>query len=529
MKTRQLHFNETNLLRPLTSDYINQEEATHPLYDFAPDREGIAKALEARRKRPVDRTTLVNALIRQYEQANIEHPGVISNIECLGRDNTFTITTGHQLNLFGGTQYFIYKIVEVINYTRQLKERFPNDQFIPVFWMATEDHDFDEINHIQLQGKRIEWNTPSGGAVGRLNPEPVLKVIDALKDFWDLEERPGTYLKELFSKAYSYPTLANATRYWVHELFASYGLVIIDGDDSELKGLFAPVMEAEFLREITHTEVEKTNAYLSANGYHHQVYSRPINLFYLTDEQRDRITKSNGIFGTADSDKKWSESELLIELNKYPERFSPNALMRPMYQETILPNLAYIGGAGEIAYWLQSKTAFEKHNVCFPQLIIRNSAVWINNRLTKKVDHIGLLFTDFFQRWDDLAAAYAETHTTALELFELSNELESLWKSFKEKSEGTFQELRVKSGVFAAEKLHELKKLKHDMRKVAKAKNKAEIKTLLETYKTFFPMGSFQERVDTFLPSYLRLGNHYFKTLFEHIEPMGHQVLVIDF
>lgn len=528
MKTSQLHFNQTNLLRPLTSDYINQRDDTRPLYEFAPDSEGIDKALEARRKRPLDRTTLVDALKQQYEHANIAHKGVLSNIEKLKQENAFTITTGHQLNLFGGTQYFIYKIVEVINYTKRLKERFPEDEFIPIFWMATEDHDFEEINHVRLQDERIEWHTASGGAVGRLNPAPVLELIEQLNDFWEAE-RPGVYLKELFTKAYSYPTLAEATRYWVHELFASQGLVIIDGDDAQLKALFAPVMKAELLQEITHAEVEKTNEYLTEKGYHHQVYSRPINLFYLGENTRERILKSEGIFSTPEAGKTWSESELLAELEEHPECFSPNALMRPMYQETILPNLAYIGGAGEIAYWLQSKTAFEKHFTYFPQLIIRNSAIWINNRLSNKVDHIGLNLMDFFRRKEGLIAEYTESHHSGKELFALSDDLEKLWKSFQEASEKTFQQLRIKSGVFAAEKLHELKKLNHDMRKVVKAKNEGDIQAIEEMYETLFPLGSFQERLDTFLPSYLALGNGYFETLFENLSPHGHQVVVFKY
>lgn len=528
MKTSQLHFNETNLLRPLASDYINQKAATQTLYTYTPDAKGIAKALEDRRTIPVDRDVLVQALKAQYLKTGIKAPAVDANINLLQQGNTFTITTGHQLNLFGGTQYFIYKIVEVINYTKELAKRFPEDHFIPVFWMATEDHDFDEINHVVLNGERREWNTEHGGPVGRLDPAPILKTIEELSDFWD-SSVPGARLKKIFSEAYKQPTLADATRHWVHELFASHGLVIIDGDDTTLKRPFLPVVKREILEQTTFSEVEKTNEFLSEKGYHIQATPRAINLFYIEDGIRDRLVEVAGEIGCFEDGRTWDKSSFLNHIESHPEKVSPNALMRPMYQETILPNLAYVGGAGEIAYWLQSKSAFEKNDTYFPQLIIRNSAIWINNRIQKKASNIDLSISDFFQKKERLLAEFAESHRSGKALFEQASEIEKLWKTFQETSSQTFTNLRVKTGVFAAEQLHELKKLKQDMRKLVKLQNASDIEVIEQMYETIFPMGVFQERIDTFLPAYLELGDSYFNRLFEHIQPAGHQTLVFNY
>lgn len=529
METTCLHFNQTNLLKPLVKDYINQADKAQQLTAFSPDKEGIAKAIEARRSTTLNRSALVQALKGQYERAGMLDKDIARQIEKFENENAFSITTGHQLNLFGSTQYFIYKIVEVIKYTQELKERFPSDDFIPVFWLASEDHDFDEINHARIEGERYEWKSDEKGAVGPFNPAAILKTIEELEDFWSSEPVTGNFLKSLFTEGYSASNLADATRIWVHGLFKQYGLVVIDGNDPQLKALFAPVMKSEILEQKTFAAIEKTNAYLLENDYHVQVYARPINLFYLHANGRDRIIKTPEGFTTVDSEFTFTEKDLLSELEQYPERFSPNALMRPMYQETILPNLAYVGGAGEIAYWLQEKEAFEANGVFFPQVVARNSAIWLNRRLGKKLAKMKLSYPDFFKRKEDLIAQYAESHHSGNRFFELSRSLEELWKEFQEASETAFHDLKLKAGVTAAEKQKELTKLRHDLRKIVKAKNDADLLVIHQVYDSIFPKGSFQERIDTFLPTYMRLGKSYIDSLFEHIKPCEHKVLVFEY
>lgn len=510
------------------SDYINQKDTTKPLYKFQPSPEGIHAALEERKKFQPNRKVLVSALKRQYQEAEISHKQVESNIEKLANDNCFSITTGHQLNLFGSTQYFIYKIVEVIKYTQQLKEQHPECDFVPMFWLASGDHDFDEVKFAKINGKKYQWETNEKGPVGRYNPQAVLEVIEELNDFWQSEANTGTYLKELFSKAYSKPTLSQATRYWTHELFKNYGLVVIEGDDNELKKEFKHIIKKELYQETTFEEVDKTNNYLSQNNYHIQVYARPINLFMITEHGRERIVKLNDRFATVESETSFSYEEIERLIEEMPDVFSPNALMRPMYQETILPNLAYVGGAGEIAYWLQIKSAFEAHGVFYPQVISRNSGIWLSRRIGKKLEKIGVSYPELFSRKEDLIADYAESHHSGKRFFQLSETIELLWEEFHEESEKAFHHLKVKTGVTAAEKIKELKKLRHDLRKIVKSKNDTDILLLHEVFDVIFPNGGFQERFDTFLPSYMQLGQSYFDTLFEHIKPAEHQVIFFE-
>lgn len=529
METTKLHFNDTNLLRPLMHDYINQNEATKTLYQFAPEFDAIEKAIDVRKKFHPNRKVLVESLQRQYQESGISDKTVDVNIQKLAKANCYSITTGHQLNLFGSTQYFIYKIVEVIKYTQQLKQKYHDYDFVPMFWLASGDHDFEEISFAKIDGEKYEWNSNETGPVGRFNPKAVLNVIEKLNDFWATEPVTGTYLKDLFTEAYSKPTLSQATRFWTHELFKKYGLVIIDGDDKNLKRLFSNTIRKELFEETTHQEVEKTNAYLNEHKYHIQVHARPINLFIITEHGRERIVKLKDRFATIESEKSFSFEEMQGLVENRPEVFSPNALMRPMYQETILPNLSYVGGAGEIAYWLQIKSAFEAHGLFYPQVILRNSGIWLSRRLGKKLEKMGLKYQDLFTRKEDLIAEYAENHRSGKRFFQLSETIELLWEEFQQESETAFQDLKIKTGHTAAEKIKELKKLRHDLRKIVKSKNDADIITLHQVFDTIFPNGGFQERVDTFLPSYMQLGKGYFDALFEHIEPANHKVLFFEY
>ena len=159
------------------------------------------------------------------------------NINSLENEETFTITTGHQLNLFTGPLYFLYKIISTINLTETLTEQFPNQRFVPVFWMATEDHDFEEINYFNFKEEKVTWDRPNGGAVGRFSLEGLQEVhANFSQQLGDTKN--AIFLSQLFKKAYvSHSNLADATRYIANELFKSYGLVILDADDQRLKNI----------------------------------------------------------------------------------------------------------------------------------------------------------------------------------------------------------------------------------------------------------------------------------------------------
>lgn len=325
-------------------------------------------------------------------------------MDTLSKETTFTVVTGHQLNLFTGPLYFLYKIVSTINLTKQLNEKHPKNHFVPVYWMATEDHDFEEINYFNLHGKKVLWNKKASGAVGRLSTEgleDVFEIFSAELGNLGLTDN----LKELFKKAYlEHPNLAEATRYLANALFGNEGLVIVDGDDKSLKELLIPYAKKDILEHTPYGKISETIESLQgvSSDYNIQVNPREINYFYLKEGFRERIILKKGKYHVINTHIDFTKEELLKELDEHPERFSPNVVARPLYQEVILPNLCYIGGGGELAYWLELKSYFDEVGVTFPMLMLRNSALLITEKQFEKVEKMGLKVSHLFMKQHSL-------------------------------------------------------------------------------------------------------------------------------
>ncbi|MEY3646967.1 MAG: hypothetical protein RL127_1675 [Bacteroidota bacterium] len=332
----------------LLLDYLAGKPELKPLYGATPTLESFRAQID--QKKSVNRKLLAEVLADQY-QGITDAP----DIACLGNENTFTVTTGHQLNLLTGPLYVIYKLVSTINLARKLQQAYPEFKFVPVYWMATEDHDWDEINHLHLFGKTYTCTSAQTGAVGRFHTEDLAEMLGQL---------PSGI--PLFKDAYqSSQTLTEAVRKYIHALFGETGLVCIDADDARLKGLMNKVMEADVLQRAHQKSVADTDEKLVSLGYKPQIHAREINFFYMKGDLRERIEYSNGNYHVLNTDIRFSEETMTAEIANHPEHFSPNVVLRPLYQEIILPNLAYLGGPAEVGYWFQLKSVFDLHQVPF--------------------------------------------------------------------------------------------------------------------------------------------------------------------
>ncbi len=397
MSVTTLSYAETGAFSSLLTDYLAQKDALTPFYHRFPTLAAFEQQIPEKQASysPEARQRLVAALRQQYAGLPDVHPAVQANIDLLAKETTFTVTTGHQLNLFTGPLYFIYKIVTAINLARQLKQQYPQYDFVPVYWLATEDHDFAEINHFSLFGKTYEWNAANtGGPVGRLK-------LDGIGE--ELLDQLPTDVPALFRDAYAQSaTLAEATHRLTHGLFGEYGLVNLDADVPTLKQALVPVLEQEIREQASNKAVQAADARLEAAGYKPQVYSRPLNLFFITDAgQRERLEYNEADdcvqITVRNTSHCHSQAELLDLARQHPEQFSPNVVLRPLYQELLLPNLCYIGGGAEVAYWFQLKGVFEQHQVPFPVLLPRNSAQFISRANAGKMRKLGLETADIFR------------------------------------------------------------------------------------------------------------------------------------
>lgn len=382
-------YQKTNYFSQLINDYLDQKESLQGFYEQFPSLENFQKQVESKQNNysAETRKILVESLNKQYKNTQISAKSQ-ENLAFLEKENTFTITTGHQLNLFTGPLYFLYKIISVINLTEELSEKYPLQHFVPVYWMATEDHDFEEINFFNFEHHKIQWQREASGAVGDLDTKGLEEVYEKFQTILNDSDH-SKHLQSLFQKAYlEHDHLTEATRFLANELFGEYGLIILDGNDTALKKEFIPYVKNEILHQNSSDEVGKTSKKLNELGYKIQVNPREINLFYLKDNLRERIVKDEEYYIVHETDIRFTEEEILQDLENYPKRFSPNVIMRPLYQEVILPNLCYIGGGGELAYWFQLKSYFQKENVTFPILLLRNSALLMTEKQSEKAKKI---------------------------------------------------------------------------------------------------------------------------------------------
>ncbi|WP_406684085.1 bacillithiol biosynthesis cysteine-adding enzyme BshC [Seonamhaeicola sp. MEBiC1930] len=530
MSSDTISFEKTGYFSSLICNYLIEKQELRPFYNRFPSIENFKAQIEEKQAlvSSESRVVLSNVLNKQYQNIAASELS-LQNIKALRDSNTFTITTGHQLNLFTGPLYFLYKIVSTINLSTELKETYPDYNFVPIYWMATEDHDFDEINYFNFKGKKVQWNRDTSGAVGELSTnglDEVLKVLD--NEFG--QSTNAEALKKLFKEAYlEHDNLADATRFLANELFKEYGLVIVDANDAELKELFVPYLRDELLNNTSFKKVTETNKALSKN-YQIQVSPREINLFYLDKNLRERIVYEGEVFKVLNTDISWSKNDLLEHLQKVPERFSPNVIMRPLYQEVILPNLCYIGGGGELAYWMQLKSYFKGVDVTFPMLLLRNSVLIKTEKQAVKLQKLNISDEDIFLKRHSFINKKVR---------EISN-IDLSFKSQKEHLKGQFKglyelaKLTDKSfvGAVKAQELKQIKGLENLEKRLLKAQKKVlsdQVSRMTELQNKLFPNGSLQERNTNFSEFYLEYGELLIPTLIKNLKPLKRGFSILTF
>ncbi|MCC7332019.1 MAG: bacillithiol biosynthesis cysteine-adding enzyme BshC [Flavobacteriales bacterium] len=528
MQTYTFPYQQTDYFSKLIIDYLNGEEKMSSFYNLPVKMESFAQLIEQRKMMPIDRNVLVQSLQKQYQTVAISEL-TNTNILKLSSENTFTVTTGHQLNLFTGPLYFIYKIISAISLAKSLKNNYPEFDFVPVYWMATEDHDFEEINHFNLFGKKVELTKTQNGAVGKMKLTGIDKVFTQLAEL--LGNRPeAEKIISIFKKHYTAEnTFADATRSFVNHLFGKHGLVVIDGDDTNLK----KQMVEEFKVELTHqqnvTIINETTTKLETLGYKAQITPREINLFYLQENFRERIVFEKGLYKVLNTSISFSETDIITELETHPERFSPNVALRPMYQEKILPNLAYIGGGGELAYWLQLKKAFDFNHISYPILILRNSVLLIDELTKKKLDKIGIGLNQIFNPTETLIKEYLKSKFTGtVNLSEEQKKISSIFNELTKKAETIDATLKPMIEAEFQKIIKSLSHIESKLIKVQKLKEEDSVNQIARLKEKLFPAGNLQERTENVLYLFLLLGNDAIDVLIKELNPLKQEFIIIE-
>jgi len=518
MKKHCVELEQTGQFSKFFLDYMKGDPSLSAFYTHQPDLGSFEKAIVQKNFPAKNREVLVASLKKQYEGVEICE-AVAKNIASLANEQTFTVITGHQLNLFTGPLYFIYKIVSTINLAKKLNETYPDQHIVPVYWMATEDHDFDEINYFKLDGKKYQWNSDQTGAVGDF------ELDKGFKEF--LKTVP--FASEVFKTAYSNSkTLAEAVRKYVNSLFGEEGLVIVDGAPTALKHLFQPVIKSDLFEHKPFQLASDATSRLEHLGYKSQIFPREINLFYLENGVRERIERTPSGFKVLNTAIQFSESEMKTLIETNPERFSPNVVLRPLYQEMILPNLAYLGGPAEVVYWLQLGEVFKHFSVPFPVLLPRNFALLINKTTQRKMEQMKWGPTDLFKDFGVWKKEFIQLESEFD--IQLTNERELISTLFDEKGKDSAKLEKSLMDSFAAGKTRALKivdQMSTKLRKAEERKHQIQLDRAKGIEDFVKPGGSPQERVVNMMQFYLA-DPELIQKLLDCFDPLDFRMMVLE-
>lgn len=521
-----LPYRQTNSFSSIALNYVDGNEALKPFFEHKADLEGIRKAIEQRRIFSTNRQLLVDYLNDQYKGITIG-TRVQENINSLLQENTFTITTAHQPNIFTGHLYFIYKILHAIKLAEQLQQQLPGKNFVPVYYMGSEDADLEELGEVSINGQHYKWDTNQTGAVGRMKIDKAFIELIAVIEGQLLVEPHGKEIMDAVKSMYTTgKTIEQATFEFVHTLFAQYGLIVLLPDAATLKRSFLPVIKKELQEQFSNKAVQETMQDFPVQ-YKVQAAGREINLFWLGEGSRERIEKEGSVYKIDQS--KFKEEQLNAMIESNPEKISPNVILRPVFQEWILPNIAFIGGGGELAYWLELKKVFAAVEVPYPVLVLRNSFLLVNKKTTEKIASLEMKAEDFFQPASALLEKIVQRNSShQLSLTEEKVQLQALYKKLQATAGKVDHTLQQHVDALYAGASKRIAQLEKKIFNAEKKKFEAQQRQIEKIKSSFYPAGTLQERIDNVLPWYAKYGRAFIEILYQHSLALEQQFCLLQ-
>ena len=512
----RLAYRQTGVFSKIATDYVDRANSLMPFVAHEPTVAGVEHAIAERKNFTTNRQVLVDELRTQYTTVEAV-AAVQKNIDLLLSADTFTITTAHQTNIFTGPLYFVYKILHAIKLAEHLNRSLPAYKFVPVYYIGSEDADIEELNHIHIESSTFTWNTKQSGAVGRMKVDKeFLKLVDEIEG--QLGVLPfGAETIQLIKSAYQPgDDIQFSTFKIVNALFADKGLVVLLPDNANLKRQLLQIFRDDLLHQTASGIVEKTSDRLG-RIYKVQAHPRDINLFYLYNDVRERIELRDGKYKILNTNTEFTEQQMLDTLARHPERFSPNVILRGVYQEVILPNVAFIGGGGELAYWLQLKDLFEHYKVPYPVQVLRNSFLIIEPRLQDKINKLGFSIPDLFSSEQHLMNQLVSRESgRKLQLNGTLSATEELYENIKKQAASIDITLEKHVDALKTGTLHKLRELEKKMLRAEKRKFADQQRQVQFIRSKLFPANGLQERYDNVLGYYAKWGSDFIEKVFTH-------------
>lgn len=527
-QSQYIPYTKTGKFTKIVLDYINEAATLQDFYEHPVNIEGIKSAISQRKKYHTNRHLLVDQFTNQYKSFD-NCDAIRANIHTLLDENTFTVCTAHQPNIFTGHLYFVYKILHTIKLADSLKKKLPEYHFVPVFFVGSEDADLEELNHIVIDGEKYVWETKQTGAVGRMKVDDnLIKLIEKIAGRLSVEKY-GNTLIELLEKCFKKnSTIEEDTFLFVHYLFKDYGLLVLLPDDPAFKRGMISVFEDDIFNHTSSGIVNQTSEKLAKN-YKAQAYPREINLFYLKDNLRNRIVPVEDHFVVHDTEIAFSKEEIKKELKEHPERFSPNVILRGLFQEIILPDVAWIGGGGELAYWLQLKDLFKKYSVPYPMLIVRNSFLIVDEKNDSLLNKLNITAVDLFKGKEKLLNEIINRDSkSVLNLEKEKIEFENIYKKIKGIVKDIDITLEQHTAALETKEMKRLGSLEKKMLRAEKRKFADQKNQLNKIFTSLFPDDGLQERTENFMSFYSKWGDDLFKILYQKSLTLEQEFCIVE-
>jgi bacillithiol biosynthesis cysteine-adding enzyme BshC len=475
------------------------------------------------------RAVLSSLLTQQYKGRELP-PILRGNIDALRDGDALCVATAHQPLLFGGKLYFLYKALTTIRLAQYATEVSGGTPVVPVFVLGSEDHDFDEVRHVRVFHETLSWEEDLQGPVGRFPVEGAMPLLEELEAMVG-KQAEGQELMRLLREAYqSGRTFAEATFDLLYQLLGHLGLVVVDMDRAEAKQAFLPVMEAELLTSFSQALVHQRAMQLNEAGLKTQAHAREINLFYLGNNRRERIERGpSDDFRLVDGTQSWTQHSMMEELRLHPERFSPNVILRPLLQEMILPNLAYVGGGGELAYWLELPLVFGAMALPFPMLVRRHSVLLVDDISRSRLDKLDLTIPELFSPLDELLREVAlHMSSEPLDLSGARQSIDALLEPVRAQSIRIDPNLERSFEATLANIHKQLEVLESKMVRGLKQQHEQQLQQVRNLYQRLMPDGHPQERVESVVNWVGRYGRDWIDALLAHMDPHGAEMLVVE-
>lgn len=515
-----------HLVKDLDYAFQTHDEKLLPFIGKMPTSSNFQTQINTKSFTSEKRIKLNKIITQQYKNCEIdtlEQP----NLEKILELNTFFVTTAHQPNLMTGPSYFFYKIISTIKLAQLINNENHNSHTIPCYVIGSEDHDFEELGHFYLLGNRIELTQNRGIAFANYPIEDLIPVVEKIKNILPPSTNTSNLVTLLEKCIRQTKTIGEFTMLFMHEIFGKYGLVIIDMAGREAKLAFAPIMMEELTKSISYPLVQNTILKKQSQNLGAQAFPREINLFYHGKNGRIRIEKVSDGWQTLDKTHQWNASQLEDDMARTPENFSPNVILRPLIQELILPNIAYVGGPGEMAYWMERMDQFNHYQIEFPILVRRDSFFILTEKLFKKWQKLGLPLRELFRSKEDLIKKINEENFDQTIMVDFRSEIINALDQLIQKSQAIDDPLRQS---MEAEKARWIKNIDHVESKISKAmkiKNDAFIQSGLQVQGTLFPNGNWQERTESFLGYIAQCGFELIDYLIQEANPLQSEIKVI--